>query len=51
MLEAYLARTDTRMAGSRLFVSLNQPYRSVVSSTVRNIFLDAMKVAGIDISK
>ncbi len=49
MLEAYLAKTESRVAGSRLFVSLNKSFRSIVSSTVENIFLNAMWLAGIDI--
>ncbi len=51
ILEIYLAKTESRVAGSRLFVSLTKPYKSVVSTTVRNMFLGAMQAAAIDISK
>ena len=42
---------DVRAGDSRLFISLNKPFGSIQTTTVRNIFIQAMDTAGIDIKK
>ena len=51
-MQAYLDRTEEqRSEENRLFISLNSPFSSVTTSTIRNIFISAMEQAKIDTSK